>query len=337
MTNPSPLSQVPHSIAAPYREPTRAGVLAAAEKLAALVPQTPLLPIVLPSGQTVWAKAECLQPVGSFKIRGAWHRLSDMTAEERARGIVAVSSGNHAQGVAWAAKRLGIAARIVMPADAPAVKAEATRAMGSEVVPYDRATESRDAIAADLIAQSGAILVHAFGDPWVIEGQGSMGIELSAQMETWAGGTPTRIVCPCGGGGLASGLAIACPDAEVVPVEPEGWDDVVRSLDSGKIEAVAKDATATSCDALQTTQTYPMNFNIMKSHAMHGVTVTDTEVHAAQRLAFSALHLVVEPGGATALAALMAGKVPADGRTAVILSGGNVDPIAFARTISAEA
>ena len=334
MTNPSPHSD--------FREPTRDGIVRAAAKIAQLLPPTPLLPLVLPlgltfGGATVWCKVESLQPVGAFKIRGAWHRLTDLSAEERARGVVAVSSGNHAQGVAWAAARLGIAATIVMPADAPAVKLDATRALGADIVLYDRRNDSRDAIAADLIARSGAILVHAFGDPWVIEGQGSVGIELAAQMavkmEGRACGAPTRIVCPCGGGGLASGLALACPDAQIVLVEPEHWDDVNRSLAQGAIVGVAADAPGTACDALQTMATFPINFAVLRERQVTGVVVTEAEIRAAQRLAFAALHLVIEPGGAVALAALMAGKVACDGRTAVILSGGNVDPRAFAAVL----
>jgi threonine dehydratase len=317
------------------RAPTHAGVLRAAAKIAALLPVTPLLPLALPTGETVWAKAESLQPVGAFKIRGGWHRLTDLSADERARGVVAVSSGNHAQGVAWAAARLGIAATIVMPADAPQVKLAATRALGARIVLYDRrGGESRDAVAAALIADNGATLVHAYGDPWVIEGQGSAGIELAAQMAVLAGGTPTRIVCPCGGGGLASGLALAVPGAEVVPVEPEHWDDVTRSLASGVIQSVPADAPVTACDALQTPATFPINFAVMRAHSMVGVSVTEAEVRTAQRHAFDGLHLVIEPGGAAGLAALIAGKVPADGRTAVILSGGNVDRAAFARVIA---
>ncbi len=329
MINPSP-----HSSPTAMRAPTREGVLRAADKIARLLPPTPLLPLTLPSGASVWAKAESLQPVGAFKIRGAWHRLTDMTPEERARGIVAVSSGNHAQGVAWAAARLGIAARIVMPADAPEVKLAATRALGADVVLYDRRRESRDAIAAGLIAQSGAVLVHAYGDPWVIEGQGSTGIELTGQMDLQAGGAPTRIVTPCGGGGLAAGLVLACPDATVVPVEPEHWDDLTRSLASGTIEAVPADAPGTACDALQTPATFPINFAVLHAAGVTGVSVTEAEVRAAQRLAFAALHLVIEPGGAAGLAALIANKVPADGRTAVILSGGNVDRAAYARVLA---
>lgn len=331
MTNPSPNPNA----SSDQRAPTRAGVLRAAEKMAQLLPQTPLLPLELPNGGTVWCKAECLQPVGAFKIRGAWHRLSDLTDDERSRGVIAVSSGNHAQGVAWAARRLGIAARIVMPNDAPQVKLAATRELGADVVLYDRpGGEDRDAVAATLVAQSGATLVHAFGDPWVIEGQGSAGIELAAQMECFADGGPTRVVTPCGGGGLAAGLALALPDAEIVPVEPEGWDDVARSLVSGAIQRVPRDAPPTACDALQTPATFPINFAVLSARGLRGLSVTEAEVRAAQRYAFSKLRLVVEPGGAAGLAALLAGKVAADGRTAVLLSGGNVDPSAFAQVIA---
>jgi threonine dehydratase len=330
MTNPSPqLSPAPS-----VREPTREGVLRAAAKVSALVPHTPLLALELPDGAAVWCKAECLQPMGAFKIRGAWHRLTDLTEEERARGVVAVSSGNHAQGVAWAARRLGIAATIVMPFDAPQVKLSETKRLGAEVVLYERLTQSRDAIAAEICAAQGSVLVHAYADPWVIEGQGSTGIELASQMNCCAGGPPTRIVTPCGGGGLASGLALACPDAEVVPVEPEGWDDIARSLAGGKIVGVGANPPPTSCDALQTMATFPINFAVMTSHHMQGVAVSEAEVRAAQIYAFRKLRLVVEPGGAAALAAVLAGKVPADGRTSVILSGGNVDPAAFAKVIA---
>ena len=318
------------------RSPTREGVLRAAEKVAAILPPTPLLPVGI-EGATVWAKAESLQPVGAFKIRGAWHRLSELSAEERQRGVVAVSSGNHAQGVAWAARKLGIAATIVMPNDAPEVKLAGTRALGAEIVLYDRpGGESRDEVAERLIAENGATLVHAYADPWVIEGQGSAGIELFAQMAEQAGGAPTRIVTPCGGGGLTAGLALACPEAEVVPVEPEGWDDVRRSLEAGEIVAVGSNPPPTACDALQTLATRPVNFAVLKERVREGLAVSETEVRAAQRFAFARLRLVIEPGGAVALAAALAGKVPLDERTAVVLSGGNVDPAAFARVITPE-
>lgn len=318
------------------RTPTRKGVLRAADKVAALLPPTPLLPLDLPSGDTVWCKAEGLQPVGAFKIRGAWHRLTDLTDDERRRGVVGVSSGNHAQGVAWAARRLGVSAKIVMPNDAPAVKIANTRAIGAEVVIYDRpGGEDRDAIAEALCDKEGRVLVHAYGDPWIIEGQGSMGIEIAAQMAERAGGPPTRIVACCGGGGLTAGLALACPDAEVVPVEPEGWDDVCLSLESGQIQRLDLTRTpTTACDALQTPATRPVNFAVLIDRVRSWARVSEGEVRAAQRYAFTRLRLVVEPGGAVALAAVLAGKVPADGRTAVTLSGGNADPQAFARVLA---
>ena len=317
------------------RSPTRDGVVRAAAKIAKLLPPAPLLPLELPNGDTVWCKAECLQPVGAFKIRGAWHRLTDLTPDERLRGVVGVSSGNHAQGVAWAAKRLGIPAMIVMPTDAPQVKLDNTRALGAEVVLYDRpGGEDRDAVAEKLCRERGSVLVHAFGDPWIIEGQGSAGIEIAAQMVERAGGPPTRIVACCGGGGLTAGLALACPDAEIVPVEPEGWDDVCRSLEAGSIQRVASDAPATACDALQTPATRPINFAVLQGRVTSWARVSEAEVRAAQRYALSRLRLVVEPGGAVALAAVLSGKVPSDGRTALTLSGGNVDPLAFARVIA---
>ena len=313
--------------------PTAAGVARAAAKIADLLPKTPLLETEI-NGSTVWLKAECLQPIGSFKIRGAWHRLSDLTAEQRAAGVVGVSSGNHAQGVAWAARRLGIPATIVMPVDAPQVKLDATRGMGANVVLYDRpGGEDRDAVAQRLIDQSGATLVHAFADGHVIEGQGSLGLEATAQLAERGLGAPTRIVCPCGGGGMTAGLALACPDAEIVPVEPEGWDDVRRSLEAGEIVSVGSDAPPTACDALQTPATRPINFAVLQARVPKGLMVTPAEVRAAQRFAFSQLHLVVEPGGAAALAAVLAGKAAVDGRTVIVLSGGNTDAAAFAKVL----
>jgi threonine dehydratase len=316
------------------RQPTRDGVLRAAAKIADLLPPTPLLPVEI-RGTTAWVKAECLQPIGAFKIRGAWHRLSDLSADERARGVVGLSSGNHAQGVAWAARALGIAATIVMPHDAPAVKLERTRGLGAEVVLYDRVSEDRDAVAAALVAERGATLVHAYADAWVIEGQGTAGIELAAQMERHAGGAPTRIVAPCGGGGLTAGLALACPDAEIVPVEPEGWDDVRRSLEAGEIQAVGPNPPPTACDALQTLATRPVNFAVLKERCRYGLSVSEAEVAEAQRFAFAHLRLVLEPGGAVALAAALGGKVSLDGRTAIVLSGGNVDRERFAAVLAA--
>jgi threonine dehydratase len=316
-----------------HRTPDHAGALRAAHKLAALLPPTPLLPLDV-DGRTIWCKAECLQPVGAFKIRGAWHRLTDLGEEERGRGVVGVSSGNHAQGVAWAARRLGMAATIVMPVDAPQVKLDATRGLGAQVVLYDRpGGEDRDAVAARLVAESGATLVHAFADAWVIEGQGSAGIEIATQMQALAGGTPELLVCPCGGGGLTAGLALACPEATVLPVEPEGWDTVGMSLAAGRLVPVGANPPPTPCDSLQPPSTHALNLGVLAGRVARGITVTPAEVRAAQRVAFSQLRLVVEPGGAAALAAVLAGKVDLAERTAVILSGGNTDPAAFAQVL----
>ncbi len=325
--------QSPEALIDPNRAPTLAGVERAAAKVAALLPQTPLLPLEV-DGQTVWCKAECLQPIGSFKIRGGWHRMSDLTPEEAAAGVVGVSSGNHAQGVAWAAKRLGIRATIVMPSNAPAMKLAATRRLGAEVVLYDRVTESRDVVAAKLLRERGGTLVHAYGDPWIIEGQGSVGIEAKAQMQARGIDGPDKVIACCGGGGLSAGLALALPDAEIVAVEPEGWDDVTRSLAAGEILSVEDLAYPTECDALQTPQTWPINFAVLEARGVRGVVVTRSEVRDAVRLAFEKLHLVVEPGGAAALAAVVAGKVAVTDATLVTLSGGNVDPLKFAEIIT---
>ncbi|MET4132326.1 threonine dehydratase [Porphyrobacter sp. MBR-155] len=325
-------------IQADVRIPTGEGVVAAADAIAAILPPTPLLPVTI-NGVQAWAKAEVLQPVGAFKIRGAWWRLINLSPEERAAGVVAVSSGNHAQGVAWAARRLGIRAAIVMPHDAPQVKLDNTRALGAEVVLYQRAPkeqggEDRDEVAANLIAERAKdakpTLVHAFGDPWVIEGQGSAAIEAAAQL----GRAPSRIITCCGGGGLAAGLALGAPTSAIHPVEPVGWDMVGQSMATGAIVHAAPDAPKTICDALQPNATKPLNLSLLQGRAEPGVAVTDAEVRDAQRFAFSHLRLVVEPGGAAALAAALAGKVPVDDGTVIMLTGGNADPAAFARTLA---
>lgn len=313
------------------RMPTRQGVLEAAEKIAALLPPTPLLPAQI-NGVRCWVKCENLQPIGAFKIRGAWHRLTALSDGEKARGVVAVSSGNHAQGVAWAARELGVDAKVVMPHDAPQVKLDATRAFGAEVVIYRRPEEDRDGVAAQIIERTGGVLVHAFGDPWVIEGQGSMGIEIVTQL----GREPSRIAAPCGGGGLVAGLSLACPSCAIVPVEPEGWDMVGKSLAAGEIVTASPNPPKTICDALQPLATKQINLDILRGRSDPGVAVSDEEVLAAQRFAFSKLHLVVEPGGAAALAAALAGKLDLDENTVIVLTGGNVDPAAFAGTVSAE-
>ena len=316
-----------------HRHPTREGVLEAARKVAAILPPTPLLPLTI-DGHQVWIKAECLQPIGAFKIRGAWHRLSALNEEERKAGVVAVSSGNHAQGVAWAAHRLGMAATIVMPADAPPIKLARTRELGAEVVTYDRLTENREEIALAIAEREGATYCHAFADPWVIEGQGSAGIEILEQLAERGAGPVARIVACCGGGGLTAGLALACPDAAVVPVEPEGWDDVCRSLEAGAICRVQENPPPTACDALQTLATSPLNFTVLRERCPFGLRVSEAEIRDAQRLAFERLRLVLEPGGAVALAAALTGKVMLDGTTVIMATGGNVDPIQFARVLT---
>ena len=315
------------------RLPTTRGVIDAAQSIAAILPPTPLLPVEIGSAQC-WVKAENLQPIGAFKIRGAWWRLSNLSDEERESGVVAVSSGNHAQGVAWSARRLGINATIVMPSDAPMVKLAGTRALGAEIVLYDRPREDRDQVAAKLIAECGGTLVHAFGDPWVIEGQGSAGVEIAAQLADAKGAAPSRIIACCGGGGLAAGLTLACPETAIIPVEPVGWDMVGQSLAAGEIVTVAANPPATACDALIPPATKPINLEVLHGRSEPGVTITDAEIRSAQRFAFDRLQIVVEPGGAAALAAALAGKVPLDDSTVIMITGGNVDPAGFADMLS---
>lgn len=305
------------------------GVAAARKRLADIVTVTPLLPVPVTRGR-LWIKCESLQLGGAFKMRGAYNRLAQIDAAGRKAGVVAFSSGNHAQGVARAAKMLGMPAAIVMPADAPAVKMDATRDLGAEIILYDRHTESRERIASALAAERGAVLVPSFDDPDVIEGQGTAGLEIIEQL----GHAPARVVTPCGGGGLAAGLALALPDSEIVIAEPEGWDDMGRSLALGHIVEVPADAPYTSCDALQTKRVADLTFDTLRAASARGVWASEEEVHAAMRYAFG-LGLVVEPGGAVALAAWLAGKLlPIGGDTVIICSGSNVDPAAYARVIA---
>jgi len=314
------------------RRPTMNGVRAAAGRLCGVVTQTPLLPLDW-EGRRIWVKAECLQQGGSFKLRGATNRLLLLSEAERARGVVAFSSGNHAQGVARAARSLGIAATIVMPRDAPAVKVEGTRAAGAEIVFFDRDTESREEIGARLAAEKGATLVPSFDDIDVIEGQGSAGVEIEAQL----GAPPPAVIVPCGGGGLSSGIALALPDSQVIAVEPEGWDDMGRSLRLGRIVPVEEPAPPTRCDALQTKLVSPLTFGALREAGARALAVSEAEVAAAMVFAFANLRIVAEPGGAVALAALISGKagdVP-DG-SVVLVSGGNVDPGLYAEILASE-
>ena len=311
------------------RQPTRAGVRDAAEKIARILPPTPLFFSEI-KGVPVAFKAESLQPMGAFKIRGAWHRLTALDEAARKKGVVAFSSGNHAQGVAWAAKRLGIAATIVMPSDAPRLKRESTLALGAEVVTYDRATESRETIAAALAEARGATLVPSFDDAWIIEGQGSAGIEAAAQMAGLGLGVPSRVVIPCGGGGLSAGIALALKDSAITVVEPQGWDDMRRSLEASWIEPVGPNPPPTACDSLQTLRVSPLTFDVLSRRDATGVAVGEPEIAGAQRWAAEKLRLVIEPGGAVGLAAVLSGKVTLEPGLLVILSGGNVDLAAYA-------
>ena len=311
------------------RKPTTNGVRDAAKRIEGAVTRTPLLPLDR-DGRRLWVKAECLQQGGAFKLRGATNRLIQLDESQRAAGVVAFSSGNHAQGVALAARRLAMPAVIVMPADAPAVKVEGTRGFGAEIVFYDRATESREEIGARLAAERGATLVPSFDDVDVIEGQGSVGVEIDGQL----GRQPPMVVIPCGGGGLAAGIALALPGSEIVIAEPEGWDDMTRSLALGHIVPVAEPAPPTLCDALQTKLVSPLTFAALGEAGARGVAVSEAEVAKAMRFAFAALRIVAEPGGAVALAAVLSGKVDPPEGSVILVSGGNVDPALFAHILA---
>lgn len=315
------------------RKPSFLGVERALRKVADVVPPTPLKPLRFGESM-LFCKCESEQPMRAFKLRGAWHRLTDMSAAERSGGVVAFSSGNHAQGVAWSAKRLGIPALIVMPRDTPRVKLEGTRALGAEIVLYDRMTERREEIAARIAEERGATLVPSFDDPWVVEGQGSAGLEAVAQLAALGVAAPDLVIMPCGGGGLAAGLALALPDAQVVVVEPEGWDDMGHSLRGGSIVPVGPNPPPTSCDSIQTLQVAPITFDILKARGATGVAVSEEDTFAAMRHAKRELDLTIEPGGAVALAAILSGKVTPGARTLVLLSGGNVDPALFDRVMA---
>jgi threonine dehydratase len=307
-------------------------VVAAAERIGGAVERTPLIETQI-RGARLWLKCECLQTGGSFKLRGATNRLIQLSHEERKRGVVAFSSGNHAQGVAIAAKRLGITAVIVMPSDAPALKVEGTRAQGAEIVFYDRQTEDRVTIAEKIARETGATVVPSFDDPHIVAGQGTVGLEIIGQLADVGAALPARIVVNCGGGGLSAGIALACPDAEVVPVEPVGWDDMLQSLEKGEIVPVGPDAPPTMCDAIQTPLVSPITFGILLARGARGVAVSEEEVAEAVRWAWQEHKLTVEPGGAASIAAMLSGKVEIVPETVVVVSGGNIDPALHARLI----
>ena len=289
-------------------------------------------------GARVVLKPETLQRVGAFKFRGAWNRLSQLNAEERKAGVVAYSSGNHAQGVALAAKLLGMPAVIVMPADAPVVKVENTRGYGAEIRFYDRLTERRDLIAAAIAEERGAVIVPSYDDPHIIAGQGTAGLELARQAQIM-GVALDLFAGPIGGGGLMAGCSTAVkalsPGTEIWGAEPEAYDDTRRSLAAGKRVAVTG-AGRTLCDALEAPMPGELTFPVLQANLAGVAAVSDAEVAEAVRFAFNTLKLVVEPGGAAALAALLAGKLPRASTVAVLLSGGNIDPELMARILAGE-
>lgn len=304
---------------------------AAAGRLAGVAVHTPLVrnhALDEVAGGAVLVKPECLQVTGSFKIRGAYNFLSQLSPDEAARGVVAFSSGNHAQGVAAAGAMLGIHTAIVMPADAPKAKLENTKRLGGEVITYDRYTGDREAIARAISAERGAVLVPSYDHDYIIAGQGTVGLEIARECQA-LGITPDRVLVNCGGGGLIAGSATALkhvfPGVGVHTVEPEDFDDTARSLASGTRERVADDARSI-CDALQAHTPGKLTFEINRRLLGAGFTVSDADVRSAMRFAFRHLKMVVEPGGAVALAALLSGKVDGRGRTTVVvISGGNVD------------
>ena len=320
--------------------PTASDIEAAAKRLAGVAVRTPLInaPVLDEViGARVFLKAETLQRTGSFKFRGAYNKISSIPTDRRSAGVVAYSSGNHAQGVAAAARLLGMRATIVMPADAPRPKRERTLALGAEVVLYDRNTEDRAAIAKKIVAERGATLVPPYDDPLIIAGQGTIGAEIVEDLARLSL-KPEIVVVGASGGGLAAGISLGVkskvPSAKFYAVEPEGFDDTLRSFASGKREANAR-MSGSICDALLSNTPGELTFPITRELIGQGTTVTDDEVGNAVRYAFHELKLVVEPGGVIGLAALLAGKIAVKGKVVVaILSGANVDPELFGRLIA---
>jgi len=315
-------------------------VMGAAERIKGFAVETPLItaPVLDERvGGTILLKAENFQRVGAFKFRGAYNAVSQIDRKRYPGGVVAASSGNHAQGIACSAALCSMPCLIVMPSDAPALKIERTTAYGAEIIPYNRDTEDRIAIAHDLAARRGAAFVHPFDNPHVIAGQGTTGLELMRQA-AHIGNQPDAVLVGCSGGGLASGVSLAVraqnPATQVYTVEPSGFDDFAKSLTSGHRET----NTATSgsiCDALLSPTPGELTFAICQKTLAGGLVVTDDEVKEAMRFAFHDLKMVIEPGGAVTLAAVLSGKIPVENRTiACIISGGNVDPETYAQIIT---
>ncbi len=321
-------------------QPNAADIVAAQKRLLGVAVRTPLInaPVLDELlGARIFLKAEILQRTGSFKFRGAYNRISSISPEKRAAGVVAYSSGNHAQGVAAAARLLGMPATIVMPSDAPKAKLARTRALGAEVVTYDRNTEDRAAIAEKIVKQRGATLVPPYDDPFIIAGQGTIGAEIVEDLER-LGLKPEIVVIGASGGGLAAGTSLGIkarvPEATIYTVEPEDFDDTRRSFVSGNREHNDR-LSGSICDALMSNTPGELTFPITRELIGQGLAVTDAEVGRAVRYAFEELKLVVEPGGAIGLAALLAGKLDIKGKVVVgVLSGGNVDVEMFAKLIA---
>ncbi|MFV0476173.1 MAG: threonine/serine dehydratase [Pikeienuella sp.] len=314
-------------------------IRAAAKRLSGAARRTPLLEsdtLNALAGRRVLVKAECLQRTGSFKFRGGWSALSALSPEARTRGVIAYSSGNHAQGVALAAKLHGAPAVIIMPSDAPQAKIMGTRGYGAEVVLYDRWKESREEIGAALAEERGLTLIKPYDEPMVIAGQGTCGLEIAAQAAE-AGATRADVLVCCGGGGLTAGVALAleaaAPGLRARPAEPEGFDDTARSLRSGRREK--NEPGASICDAIVTPQPGELTFPINSRLCGPGLVVGDEEVRCAMATAWKHLKIVVEPGGAVALAAVLFRREEIEGDAAICtVSGGNVDPGLFAATLA---
>ena len=322
------------------RIPDFSDVRAAAKRIAGHARRTPLLagtPLDQLTGGRILLKLETLQHTGSFKFRGAWNRLAQLNEQQRAAGVVAFSSGNHAQGVAEAARRLGMRATIVMPSDAPRVKMQNTINMGAEVVQYDRAHESRERIAAKLAEDRGATLVPSFDDPDIIAGQGTVGLEIAEQAAELGLVLDDVVVC-CSGGGLTAGIALAmaqlAPRAAIWTAEPEAYDDHRRSLATGRRQRNEPGLPPSICDALLAPMPGELTFAINQPLLRGGLAASDDEIRHAIAFAARELKLVVEPGGAVALACVLAGKLGMRDRTvAVTLSGGNIDDALLAEIL----
>lgn len=320
--------------------PQIADIEAAAHRIRGFAVRTPLLesPALNElTGGRVLLKAECLQRTGSFKFRGAWNKISQLDPKLNRGGVVAYSSGNHAQGVAAAARIKGLPAVIVMPSDTPLIKQNNTRNYGAEVVLYERDRDSREEIAMRLTEERGAILVPPFEDTDIIAGQGTSGLEIAEQAEE-LGVEPDAILVSASGGGLAAGIALAAearlPHSAIYSVEPEGFDDYARSLATGRRQSNSR-LSGHLCDALMSREPGETTFEINRTRLRSGLVVSEDEVKRAMRFGFETLKLVIEPGGSVALAAVMARKIDTRGKTIVaVISGGNVDRDVFAQVLN---